>query len=423
MSVVPAQPSGVVIVGAGHAGVQLAESLRHRGFGNPITLIGEEADEPYERPPLTKQFLNGSTELTPLRGNDFYRNRSIDLRLGRRVVNIVRSQNKVVLDDGEFIEYQNLVLATGARSRPFQGTIDASAASVVHTIRTAADAQTFTSQLDSARSLVIVGAGFIGLEVAAAARKRGISVSIVAAGRPLSRIASPTLSDFLLAAHRGQDSRFRFDRVSSIMAVVGSQTQVSLLSGDRLYGDLVLIAIGSIPNVELAASAGLAVSNGVEVDEYGMTSDENIWAIGDVASRSNGSGGRTREESIQAAGEQARCLAATLTGIPTICTEVPWFWSNQGALRLQIAGIASSQSSTVVRGDIEQGRFSVFAFDGDALRAVESVNSPKDHISSRRILARGVDLLPQQAADLSFDLKAHSHSTATGQPMSGRLDT
>lgn len=402
----------IVVVGAGHAGVQLVDSLRAEGYTGDVVLVGGEREHPYQRPPLTKDFLKDaeSAELLPLRGKDFFQERHVDLHLGHRAVGIDRHKRTLLLDDGNRLAYDELVLATGARSQEHPAA--SSGPRAVHFIRDAADAQRFGRELEAARSIVVVGAGFIGLEVAAAARQRGVEVTLITRSEPLSRVASAPLSAFLTVAHTSMGTTMVTDEVTVIEdAPTGSGAIVHGASGLRIDTDLVLIAVGASPNAELARDAGLTVENGIVVDEFSRTSDAHIWAVGDVAVRSSGEI-PIREESVQAATHQAECLARTLTGTPTRCTDVPWFWSTQGALRLQIAGLPRAAAESVVRGDPRSNRFSVFNYWRGHLVNVESVNSPADHLAARRILASGRHLSAEHAGDLTFDLKAFSREQA-----------
>jgi 3-phenylpropionate/trans-cinnamate dioxygenase ferredoxin reductase component len=408
----------VVILGAGHAGVQLADSLRREHYAGPITLIGEEQEDPYQRPPLTKDYLrdDGATEHLLLRAPSFYTSRDVDLRLGCRAVRIDRERRRVLLDDESVVHYDQLVLATGSSSRRYAGVEPDDP--VIYMVHRARDAERFGGALSSAASLAIVGAGFIGLEVAAAARARNVEVTILTLTPPASRVATPELSRFLQEAHSARGSRFIVDEVTEIghtPADTGTDPAggvVSTASHGHITAQLVLVATGVVPNVELATAAGLTVSDGVEVDAFSRTSDECIWAIGDIAARPGPRGDRVRYESVHAASHQAQCLALTLTGRPTAPWEVPWFWSNQGDIRLQIAGTPCPEAETVVRGRPEGGRFSVFCFDGGRLVAVESVNAPGDHLAARRILTDGSRLDPAQLADPTFDLKEFSRGVA-----------
>jgi 3-phenylpropionate/trans-cinnamate dioxygenase ferredoxin reductase subunit len=414
--------STVVIVGAGHAGVQLAESLREEGFAGRIIVVGEEIEQPYQRPPLTKDLLAVSAEdadLLPLRGEQVYAALDVDLRLGRRAVRVDRRVRQLVLDDDSVLGYDHLVLATGARCRshpaaPCGGTS-------VYAIRNAEDALRFGRDLGTAKALAVIGAGFVGLEVAAAARSKGVEVTIVSTKPPLSRVASEPLSTFLFEAHRERGSRFVLDHVVSI-GTPGRATRTALVtgSGEQIAADMILVAIGAIPNAELARAAGLTVSDGITVNAHSRTSDERVWAIGDVARRPDTAGSRSRDESVQAATHQARCLARTLTGRPTVCTEIPWFWSNQADIRIQIAGRPFATAETVIRRGRIPGRFSVFSYTGKRLVAVESVNSPADHLAARRLLKAGANVEPEQAADQSFDLKSFSLEVAHLRPCSTR---
>lgn len=404
----------IVIVGAGHAGVQLAESLRDEGFTGELVLLGDEDLQPYQRPPLTKDYLHGdiaAATLLPLRAEQVYRDRLIDLRPGSSVVAIEPEARRVLLADGTHEPYDELVLATGARSRPFPPA--GSAPAHVHAIRDAADAESFARDLEAAQALAIVGAGFIGLEVAAAARARGVGVTVVSSRPPLARVATPELSAYLNGAHEAMGTRIlneeavRLEEHADGVAVLTG-------TGARLAADLALVAIGAVPNAELAVQAGLTVAGGVVTDRYARSSDPRVWAIGDVAVRSAPDGSLARDESVQSATHQARCLARTLTGRPTAPFEVPWYWSTQAALRLQIAGVPYPGAETVVRGSVEDDRFSVFGFVAGRLRVVESVNAAADHLAARRLLATRIPLTPEQASDPGFDLKAYSLQAAPG---------
>jgi len=413
-------PGAVLVLGAGQAGFQVAASLREEGFDGRVVLVGEEPEPSYQRPPLSKAYLMGKADAASirLRPEKFFAEHRIELRPGERAVRIDRTGRRVALGSGETLPYDHLVLALGARNRalPVPGAdLDG-----VLQLRTLADAEELRRRLETAREAVVVGAGFIGLEFAAVAAARRVAVTVVeAADRPMARSLSPEMSAFFRGAHERQDVRFAFG--AAVVRVLGDgegrAAGVETADGRRFPADLVLVGIGVVPNAELAAEAGLAVSDGIAADEHLLTGDPAVSAIGDCArhpSRFAADGsGPVRIESVQNAVDQARCVAARLAGRrpATPYAAVPWFWSDQGALKLQIAGLATGHERAVVRGDPAKGAFSVFCFDGRGrLLGVESINRPLDHVLARRLLADGTRLVPEQAADPGFDLKAHANS-------------
>jgi 3-phenylpropionate/trans-cinnamate dioxygenase ferredoxin reductase component len=379
----------IVIVGNGQAGIQLIDSLRREGFAGPVTVVGEEEHFPYQRPPLSKDYMAADKAASPLplRAEKFFAENDVDSRLGVQVTSIDRSGHTVSLSDGSSVGYSKLVLATGAANREL--TVPGSEAEGIYGLRTLADAEAVQAQLEKVHTVVVIGAGFIGLEFAAAARKRGLAVTVLEyADRPMARALSPVTSAWFAEAHRG-----------------------------RTYpADLVLVGIGVIPRTELAEAAGLAVANGILVDSAMRTEDPDIFALGDCANYpSHHAETRTRLESVQNATDQARHTAKSILGRHGDAEhyrELPWFWSNQGDLRLQIAGIVQPGDETVLRGDPATGKFSVFCYRKGRLAAVESVNQPSDHMAARRLLAQERSLPPEQAADLSFDFKAYSKAAA-----------
>jgi 3-phenylpropionate/trans-cinnamate dioxygenase ferredoxin reductase subunit len=405
----------VVIVGAGQAGVQVADSLRGRGFGGAISLLGDEPVLPYQRPPLSKDYLaaDGAPGALPLRAERFFAEQRVDLRTGVRVTAIDRDSRTVVLEQGERLSYSALVLATGAANRglPVPGADLAG----VHALRTLADAEHLRAALAGARSAVVVGAGFIGLEFAAAARKRGVEVTVLeAAERPMSRALSPGMSRHLAGAHREMGTDLRLGeglaavegRGGRVVAAVGA-------SGRERPADLVVVGVGVRARDELARAAGLAVDDGIVVDEQLRTSDACVHAVGDCASAPGDvPGARLRLESVQNAVDQGRRAAAAIVDGTAGAAEVPWFWSNQGPLRLQIAGLGRPGDHAVVCGDVAGGRFSVLCFREERLVAVESLNRPADHLAARRLLGTGASPAPEQVTDPAFSLKDHAKQLA-----------
>lgn len=395
--------SNVVIVGSGHAGVECAASLRHHGFAGAVTIVGEEPDLPYQRPPLSKEFLKNPLDSSlPLKGEAFYSQNNIELRLGVVAERIDRALKQLVLTTGERLPYDHLVLATGARNRipPVAGLDRGSFLE----LRTLAHARAMTGMLDDLKHVTIVGGGFIGLEVAALLRQRDIAVDVLeAAERLMGRVLSPLMSEEFRKLHLQMGTRLRLGTVAGEVAA-GS---VTLSDGETLETDAVIVAAGVVPNVELATEAGLAVDNGVVVNAHLVTSDPAISAIGDCAAHPNPWGmGMIRLESVQNAVDQGKCVAARLVGQSAAYDSLPWFWSHQGSAKLQIAGLATGMDDAVMRGDPAQGKFSVFAYRQGRLIAVESLNSPADHMVARRLLAGEVSLSKEAAADPATDLKA-----------------
>jgi 3-phenylpropionate/trans-cinnamate dioxygenase ferredoxin reductase component len=400
--------SSVVIVGAGHAGVQVAASLREEGFEGPVTLLSAEPHLPYQRPPLSKAFLKGAMEADglPLRAAQFYSDKGVDLLLGEEAIQIDRGSRSVELASGRRLSYSHLVLATGARQRPLVAPgIDLEGVLV---LRDLTDARGLREQLGAARRIIVVGAGFIGLEIAATATSLGGEVTIVeVAPRPLGRAVSPVTSAFFLDAHQAFGARILLGvGVVALHGQDGRVTAVELSDGVILPADLAIIGIGVLPEDRLARRSGLACDNGIVVNEHLETSDPLISAVGDCAIfPSPFVGFPVRLESVQNAVDQARCVARRIIGKPEPYAALPWFWSDQGDLKLQIVGLSHGCDEWVVRGDPQTRAFSVFGFRGGELAAVETVNKPGDHMAARRIIAAKLPLSPEQAASLDFDLR------------------
>ena len=400
----------VVIVGAGHAGFQLAASLRQGGFDGAVVLLGDEPALPYQRPPLSKDYLDGKIglDLLLMRPEAFYRDHRIDYLPGTRAVEIDRVGRQLRLASGETLGYDHLVLATGARNRipPLPGVeLDG-----VCYLRNLAETDELRQRLAAAEHIAVIGAGFIGLEFAAVARSKGKPVRILElTDRVMGRVVCPVTSEFFAAAHRQNGVEFSFGAQAVRIAGEGGRVDhLELASGERLDADLVLVSIGVVPNGELAAAAGLAVPNGIVVDAQLLTADPAISAIGDCCAYPSvhADGNMTRLEAVQNAADHARCVADRILGKAHPYTALPWFWSEQGPLRLQIAGLTAGHDHTVLRGSVESGEFSVFCYRDGTLLGIESVNRPADHAHGRRLLAGGRQVTPEQAADDSFDLRA-----------------
>ncbi|BCW78351.1 FAD-dependent oxidoreductase [Arthrobacter sp. NicSoilC5] len=418
--------AGTVIVGAGQAGAQLATSLRENGYPDGIALIGDEPHTPYHRPPLSKEYMAGGiagTEL-PIRTAEYYQGQDIWLRTGAAVSSIDRGATCIVLATGERMPYEHLVLATGSRNRRL--SFDDSEPANVHYLRTRDDAARLRSALTDARNVLIVGAGFIGLEFASVAVGRGARVTVVEmADRVMGRAVSTEISAHFTDRHTATGVKVLCS--TSIDEFVRSDD--GLVTALRIHGqlhdaDLVLVGIGVIPNAELAQDAGLTVDNGIVVDSSLATTDPSIFAIGDCASHPRPeSSGRVRVESVQNAADQARFLARQLCAATEELNggykDVPWFWSHQAGDKLQIAGLSQPGDQSLILGDPATGRFSVCRLRDDQLVAIESINSPGDHLASRKLLASGLPLDEAQLSAPGFSLRtALSAATLTAAPTS-----
>jgi 3-phenylpropionate/trans-cinnamate dioxygenase ferredoxin reductase subunit len=400
----------ILIIGTGHAGFQLAAALRQAGFDGRVRLVGDEPGLPYQRPPLSKTNLapDASEGAVLQRPQEFFAQNRIELITGQRAVTVDRVRNTVELSSGECLGYDHLVLATGARNRKLK--VPGADLPGVAYLRTAEDAQRVRARLDNCRKVAVIGAGFIGLEFAAAVANRGVEVVVIEqANRVMARAVSPEMSACFEQLHRSWGTEFLFrSSVVRIVEAEGAVSAVETADGRRISADLVLVGIGVVPNTELAAAAGLPVEDGILVDASMATEDPWVSAIGDCAVYPDSFiGRRVRLESVQNANDQARFLAARLTGLPPgPYTAVPWFWSEQGPAKLQIAGIADAGDEDVLRGDPQAHAFSIFRFRNGRLAAVESLGRPGDHMAARQILARGISITPNDAADTAFDIKA-----------------
>ena len=406
--------SVVAVIGAGQAGFQVAASLRDEGFAGRIVLIGDEPALPYQRPPLSKSYLAGQTGVDDLwlRPVEFYAKQQVDLIYGDAVTSIDRQARRLELASGGAIAWDHLVLATGARCRPLP--VPGAELDGVLDLRTLADADALRQRLDG-HEAVVIGAGFIGLEFASVAIAQGVGVHIVELTRqPMGRVVSAPISRYFTEAHIGWGAAMSLGiGVARVLGSGGRVAAVETTTGRRLPASLVLVCIGVIPNAELAREAGLATDNGIVVDRYLATEDPAISAIGDCANFPTPfASGRVRLESVQNAVDQARCVAARIAGRREPYERVPWFWSDQRDLKLQIAGITTGHDRAVIRGDPATGHFSVFCFSGDRLIGVESVNRPADHAVARRLLAAEPRLSLEQAADEAYDLRAHARGIA-----------
>jgi len=412
----------VVIVGAGQAGHQVAMSLREQGYAGRIVMVGDEAHAPYQRPPLSKAFIAGNAgpESVALWPEKLFADRRVELITGKRVVAIDRAHRKIALDDDQVIEYEHLVLATGARNRPLP-VLGADLQGVCF-LRTVDEAVAVRARLPTAKTAVVIGAGFIGLEFAASAVKMGLDVTVLdVAERPMGRAISKSMSQVFAREHDKMGVKLLFNtQVKHIRGEAGKVTGVETVEGQIFPADLVLIGIGVIPNVELAATCDLPVQNGIVVDQLMQTADPHISAVGDVAAHPNvfADGARIRLESVQNASDQARCVAHRIVGKASTYTAMPWFWSTQGDLRLQIAGLLTPGCTEVIRGDINSSNVAIFNFKENKLICVETLNRPADHMLGRKLISLELPITPAQAADLNFDLKTLLPTPAPAAPAS-----
>jgi 3-phenylpropionate/trans-cinnamate dioxygenase ferredoxin reductase component len=396
----------VVIAGAGHAGVQAAASLREGGYDGAIALVDAQTALPYQRPPLSKAFLKGETnaERLVLKGEGFYAEQNIDLMLGEAITGVDRKAQKLTLNCGATLAYDRLILATGARARalPIRGA----ELQGVHILRMIADASRIMEALSPAKSVAVIGGGFIGLEVAAAFAGTNREIHVVEAqDRLLSRAVSPAISQRLLAHQKALGVRVHLlETVAEIEGDQGRAKAVRLGSGKRLDAGLVLIAAGVLADDLLAKDAGLDIADGILVDAQLATSDPAIFAIGDVARHpSRFASGKIRLESVQNAVDQGKLVAESILGKAMPYAALPWFWSDQAKVKLQIAGLAFGPTEDTIR-ETDDG-VSVFRFTADKLVAVETLNRSADHMAARRILSDGLSFAPAEAADPQFELR------------------
>ncbi|WP_051839648.1 NAD(P)/FAD-dependent oxidoreductase [Streptomyces sp. NRRL F-5126] len=411
---------GTLIVGASQAGLQLAVSLRQLGDTGRITLVGEEAHAPYQRPPLSKEFLAGAAELDSLafRAPSFYADNGIDLVCGERITAV--RPGLATTASGRTLPHRRLALTTGASPRRLR--VPGADLAGVHYLRDHDDAAGLRGELASARRVVVVGGGFIGLEAASVARAAGRSVTVVeAADRLLGRAVTPLVSEFYARAHRRRGVEVLLSAgVAGFEPAEGGGRVGAVVLGDgsSLAADLVLVGVGAVPRTELAEQLGLACEGGIVVDAQARTSDPAVVAAGDCTVQPHPVTGEglVRIESVQNAVAQAQTAAATLLGRPAPAGAVPWFWSFQGDLRLQIAGLSAGHDTYVVRGDVDGEHFSVLYYRDGRLLAVDAVNRPADYMAVRKALTQGATVPPGAAADGSVPLKSLITRTEDAAP-------
>lgn len=397
-----------IIIGASHAGAQLCVSLRQGGWEGDITVIGDETDLPYHRPPLSKDFLSGDKAIDEilLRPASVYETANVTMKLGTRIDAIDREAKTILTEDGETLSYDKLVLATGARVRRLP--VPGAELGGIFYLRDSNDVRAIKDGVETGKRAVIIGGGYIGLETASSLRKQGMEVTVLEAmPRILQRVTAPELSSFYKRIHSEEGVNILEGVMASEIRQDGSALSVETSCEQSFAADMVIIGIGVIPNIELAESAGLDVGNGIEVNAFCQTSDPDIYAAGDVTWHFNPIYERhIRLESVPNATEQAKTVALHMNGKPKPYNSLPWFWSDQFDLKLQIAGLSEGYDDIVIRGDIEGSRsFAAFYFKGAKVLAVDAVNSPREFMFTKMALMKGQALNKTILSDSQADLK------------------
>ena len=398
----------IVIAGAGQAAAQAVQSLRTGDYTGALTIVGDETSLPYQRPPLSKAYMKGEFEEERLyfRPAAWYEDNRVEVMLGARATAIDRAARILHLEHGAELAYDALILATG--SRPRKLACSGAGLENVHDLRTIADVERIRQQMVAGRRIVIIGAGYIGLEAAAVARQMGLDVTVLEmAPRILARVTSHVMSAFFAAEHAAQGVRLLTQAsVSHLEDKDGAVCAAVLADGTRLPAELVLAGIGILPNEELARDAGIACSNGILTDRDGRTSDPRVLAAGDCAARPLVHYGRTgRLESVHNAIEQGKLAAAAILGQPRPAEDCPWFWSDQYDLKLQIAGLSHGHDQIIVRGNPKARKFAAFYLRTGTLIAVDAVNSPPEFLASKKLIIAGAKPDPARLADTSIPMK------------------
>lgn len=395
----------IVIIGAGQAAAQAIATLASEGYAGDLTLIGDEAYPPYQRPPLSKAYMAGdfARERLFLKPKSFYADSRCQVRLAVAAKAIDRHKKTVVLADGGRVAYDRLLLATGARVRPLP--VPGAQLPGVHYLRGIDDSDALRGQLKPGARLAVVGGGYIGLEVAAVARKHGADVTVIeAADRLMVRTASPQISEFYRNLHDSHGVRICLNATASAIEGEG-RAQAVVTSAGRVDADFIVAGIGVMANCELALEAGIACENGITVDEFAGTSDPDIFAAGDCTCHPSFDGARVRLESVQNAIDQAKHAALAMMDRPTPYREAPWFWSDQYDIKLQIAGLVRAGDTAVLRGNPASRKFSVFHLRDGVVAGVEAVNAAPDYIVGRKLIAARARVVPERLADSSIPAK------------------
>jgi len=397
----------VVIVGASHAAAESIASLRKFGWQGKIVLVGDEAMLPYQRPPLSKAYYKGEVEAEKLliRPESFYQKNEVDLMLGRRVTSIDRDNKSIELDSSESVAYDYLILATGTRARRLP--IEGADLENIHYLRSKEDVDGIKASLSPGAKLLIVGAGYIGLEVAASAVKQGVEVIVFEAmDRVLARVTSPEVSTFYQKLHKEEGVEIRLNASLEKFEQSGSRLCAIDGDGERIEFDSAIVGIGVIPNIELAEEAKLSCDNGIVVNEYAQTDDTTIYAIGDCSNHHNILyDRRIRLESVPNAVEQAKVAAKSICGEPIVYDQLPWFWSDQYDVKLQTAGLLQGHDEVVIRGDRESRKLAAFYLKQGVLIAVDALNSPAEFMLSKKLIQQKASPNSEQLADPSVSLK------------------
>lgn len=398
----------VVIIGAGHAGLQAAVSLREEGFAGKIVIIDGECDLPYQKPPLSKGFLNNkqTEENLIFRLPHFYETQQIELRLGMEISRIDRANQQVIDQTGETITYDYLILATGARNRPLPVT--GAQQERIFYLRTLEDARRIKKAMETCLRVAVIGGGFIGLEFAACARESGKEVTLIETqAKLMNRVIPPVLSEVFQLQHQKMGVEILLNsQVLEIRLDSNGAFSIEMNEGRHCIADMIVVGIGVMPNTELAQAAGLACENGIVVNDILQSSDPHIFAIGDCAQYFNHFAGRkTRLESVQNATDQAKCVAKTIQGAhPCTFEAVPWFWTYQYDLKLQMAGLSEGYDEYHCRGEAGSDKFSLFYYRAGQLIAVDSLNRPADHLAARKLLQAGISPGKEQVKNEAFKL-------------------
>jgi 3-phenylpropionate/trans-cinnamate dioxygenase ferredoxin reductase subunit len=400
-------PETIVIAGAGHAASQVVASLRQYNFEGKIVLVGEEPYLPYQRPPLSKSFLAGESDLAELylRAPEFYQDAAVDVRLDTRIETIDRAAKSLRLSDGSELNYDKLALTTGSRVRRLP--IAGADLSGIYYLRDIADVEQIQSHVKPGARAVIVGGGYIGLEVAAVCATRGIEVVVLEMeSRVMNRVVDPVVSEFYQRRHQAEGVRIVTGvRVESFEGNSGLQ-RVICADGSSYEADFAVVGVGILPNSELAEEAGLAVDNGIVVDKYAATNDPDIVAAGDCTNHpSHFYEKQIRLESVQNAVDQAKVAAATLCGEEKEYASIPWFWSDQYDIKLQIVGLSQGHDETVVRGDPQSGAFAVFYLKEGRIIAVDAINKPQEFMLSKRLIPKGLQIPPDRLRDTEISMR------------------
>ena len=399
----------VLIVGGGHAGAQTAIALSNAKFAGSIAIVTDEAELPYERPPLSKDYLSGAKpfERMLLRAPAFWQERGISIVGQQRVVSVDPASKQVATRDGTRMEYGTLVWASGGRPRLL--TCSGSDLTGIHSVRNRADVDRMIAEMPSVREVVVVGGGYIGLEAASVLVKLGKRVTLLEMlPRILARVAGPEISSFFETEHRSHGVVVRTSvAVETIEGANGHVTGVRLANGEHLPADMVIVGIGIVPSVEPLLEAGAAGRNGVDVDSFCHTTLNDVYAVGDCAAHVNAfaGGARVRLESVQNANEQGATAAKAIAGHPAPYNALPWFWSDQYDLKLQTVGLSMGYDSTVVRGDPASRSFSVAYLSGNRVLALDCISNPRDYVQGRKLIVEKIQVDPQTLANPAVALK------------------